>query len=63
MEILLDSDNLATLLRRILKLITSFIDNKTAVIITTHATHLIDGEKNSKFIRMDNGSLSWERLG
>ncbi len=55
----LDKDNALN----ILKLITSFIDNKTAVIITTHATHLIDCGNNSKFIRMDNGSLSLERLG
>jgi cell division transport system ATP-binding protein len=55
----LDKDNALN----ILELLTSFIDEKTAVIITTHATHLIDAEINSKFIRMDNGSLSWERLG
>lgn len=47
----------------IIELLTSFIDKKTAVIITTHATHLIDAEHNSKVIRMDKGSLRWERLG
>ena len=57
----LDKDNAL----KILELFKSFIDERTAVIITTHATHLIDVEKNSnsKFIRMENGNLSWERLG
>ncbi|KUO78729.1 MAG: ABC transporter [Desulfosporosinus sp. BRH_c37] len=55
----LDKDNALN----ILELLTSFIDEKTAVIITTHATHLIEAEHNSKVIRMDKGSLSWERLG
>ncbi|HBW34573.1 cell division ATP-binding protein FtsE [Desulfosporosinus sp. BICA1-9] len=55
----LDKDNALN----ILELLTSFVDEKTAVVITTHATHLINAEKNSKYIRMDNGSLSWERLG
>lgn len=53
----LDKDNALN----ILELLTSFIDEKTAVIITTHATHLIDSEH--KVIRMDKGSLNWERLG
>jgi len=48
---------------KILELFTSFVDDKTAVIITTHATHLIDAEKNAKLIRMDKGNLNWERLG
>ena len=47
----------------ILDLLTTYIDEKTAVIITTHATHLISTEKDSKIIRMNKGSLSWERLG
>lgn len=55
----LDKDNALN----ILELLTSFSDEKTAVVITTHATHLINAEKNSKYIRMDNGSLIWERLG
>ena len=55
----LDKDNALN----ILDLLGSFIDQKTAVIITTHATHLISTEKDSKVIRMNNGSLSWERLG
>lgn len=55
----LDKDNALN----ILDLLASFIDEKTAVIITTHATHLINTEKDSKVIRMSKGSLSWERLG
>lgn len=55
----LDKDNAL----KILELLTSFIDERTSVIITTHATHLIEAENNTKFIRMDHGSLIWERLG
>ena len=47
----------------ILELLTSFINDQTAVIITTHATHLIDAEKLGEVIRMDQGRLTWERLG
>ncbi|MDF2531811.1 MAG: transporter related [Clostridia bacterium] len=45
----------------ILALLSSFRDKSTAVIITTHATHLIEGEEDVKHIRMDNGSIHWER--
>ncbi|MHB1392224.1 MAG: cell division ATP-binding protein FtsE [Clostridia bacterium] len=55
----LDKDNALN----ILELLKAFKDNKTTVIITTHATHLIEGEKEARHIRMDNGSMSWERLG
>jgi len=55
----LDKDNAL----KILDLLTSFITDETAVIITTHATHLIDTEKTDKVIRMAQGSLNWERLG
>jgi cell division transport system ATP-binding protein len=55
----LDKDNALN----ILKLLASFKNNKTTVIITTHATHLINGEKDSKLIRMDKGNISVERLG
>lgn len=47
----------------ILELLTSFMDKDTTVVITTHATHLIKGEKDTKLIQIDRGSLSWERLG
>ncbi|MBA1335289.1 MAG: Cell-division-associated, ABC-transporter-like signaling protein FtsE [Firmicutes bacterium] len=55
----LDKDNAL----KILELLTSFKDKKTAVIITTHAPHLIEGEKDAKHIRMEKGSMNWERLG
>jgi cell division transport system ATP-binding protein len=48
---------------KIMDLLTSFKDKKTAVIITTHATHLIDGKKGDVFIRMDGGNIHCERLG
>ena len=47
----------------ILELLNSFKDNKTTVIVTTHATHLIEGEKNARHLVMDSGNMSWERLG
>lgn len=55
----LDKDNAL----KILELLNSFKDNKTTVIITTHATHLIEGEKAARHILMDSGNMSWERLG
>jgi len=55
----LDKDNAMN----ILALLNSFKDNKTTVIITTHATHLIEGEKAAGHISMDKGNMSWERLG
>lgn len=54
----LDKDNALN----ILELLKSFRDKKTAVIITTHATHLIEVEKTARHMRMDNGNISWERL-
>ncbi len=55
----LDKDNALN----ILELLTSFKDVDTTVIITTHATHMIDRRKEAKLIHMDNGNMSWERLG
>lgn len=55
----LDKDNALN----ILELLSSFKDNKTTVIITTHATHLIEGEKTARHIYMESGKMSWERLG
>jgi cell division transport system ATP-binding protein len=55
----LDKDNAIN----ILELLKSFKDKQTAIIITTHATHLIEDEKAAKHIRIDNGNMSWERLG
>lgn len=55
----LDKDNAVN----ILELLKSFKDNKTTVIVTTHATHLIEDEKASRHLLMDNGNMRWERLG
>ena len=46
----------------ILELLNSFRDGSTAVIITTHATHLIEGEKDVKYIQMEKGSIKEEGL-
>lgn len=55
----LDKDNAL----HILELLTSFKDERTTVIITTHATHMIDREKEAKLVHMNNGNMSLERLG
>jgi cell division transport system ATP-binding protein len=55
----LDKDNAVN----ILELLKSFKDSKTTIIITTHATHLIEGEKAARHICMDEGNMNWERLG
>lgn len=47
----------------ILELLTSFKDKNTAVIITTHATHLIQDQRNATFIRVKEGTISIERRG
>lgn len=49
--------------QNILKLLTSFKSKDTTVIITTHATHLINGEKDSMLISIDKGRITVERLG
>ncbi|HYF83673.1 MAG TPA: ATP-binding cassette domain-containing protein [Clostridia bacterium] len=54
----LDKDNAL----HILELLKAFKDSKTTVIITTHATHLIESEKEARHLRMDNGNMNWERL-
>jgi cell division transport system ATP-binding protein len=53
----LDHDNALN----ILHILTSFKDSKTAVVITTHATHLIEGQENATFIRVSGGEISVER--
>ncbi|MEG6614270.1 ABC transporter ATP-binding protein [Pseudoclostridium thermosuccinogenes] len=45
----------------ILDLLTSFKDKNTTVIITTHATHLIEDQKNATFVRVNKGNISIER--
>ncbi|WHH57870.1 ATP-binding cassette domain-containing protein [Petroclostridium sp. X23] len=47
----------------ILELLTSFNDKKTTVVITTHATHLINDKKVGMFIEVDRGNIQWEKRG
>jgi cell division transport system ATP-binding protein len=54
----LDKDNAM----KILELLKALKDDRTTVIITTHATHLIEAEKAAVHIRMENGKMSLERL-
>lgn len=53
----LDYDNAIN----ILGLLKSFLDENTAIVITTHATHLIKDEQNATFIQVDKGRISIER--
>ena len=53
----LDYDNAIN----ILGLLKSFRNENTAVVITTHATHLIKDEQNAIFISVDKGSISIDR--
>lgn len=53
----LDKDNALN----ILKLLTSFKSKDTSVIITTHATHLVDAGQEGVFITMDSGVMKVER--
>ncbi|MFZ5352404.1 MAG: cell division ATP-binding protein FtsE [Bacillota bacterium] len=55
----LDRDNAVN----ILELMKSFADESTAVIITTHATHLIENEKQGRHIILRNGCIQSERQG
>ncbi|SCG82911.1 cell division transport system ATP-binding protein [Proteiniborus sp. DW1] len=54
----LDKDNAIN----ILELLTSFKDNDTTVIITTHATHLIENIEGDMLIQIDKGNIQWGRL-
>lgn len=49
--------------RNMLKLLNSFKDKDTTVVITTHATHLINEIDGTGLIRIDNGELEWVRTG
>lgn len=42
----------------ILELLTSFVDKDTSVIITTHATHLIDEWQGATFLQVEKGHIS-----
>lgn len=54
----LDKDNSLN----ILELLKSFRDNNTTVIITTHATHLIEEEDNCMKIHVQNGEMSLQEV-
>jgi cell division transport system ATP-binding protein len=49
----LDKDNSLN----ILKLLATIKDKDTTVIVTTHATHLIENETNAALIRIDKGNV------
>lgn len=53
----LDHDNAIN----ILQLLNSFRDSQTAVIITTHATHLIQGQEDATYIRVNQGEFIIEQ--
>ncbi|HSH35955.1 cell division ATP-binding protein FtsE [Schnuerera sp.] len=53
----LDMDNALN----ILDILTSLKDDETTVIITTHATHLIEDKEEGIFIRIEEGNLQLER--
>lgn len=53
----LDRDNALS----ILSLLTSFRTEETSVIITTHATHLVDLNQKGVFIAMEEGVINFER--
>ena len=53
----LDQENALNIMR----LLASFRDPQTSVLITTHATHLLSRQKNIKILSIDQGSLYWER--
>lgn len=55
----LDKDNALN----ILELLTNFKDKSTAVIITTHATHLIEEKRFTRHIQMNKGIIDFERQG
>ncbi|MDI9483796.1 MAG: ATP-binding cassette domain-containing protein [Bacillota bacterium] len=55
----LDHDNAV----KILKLLESFKDKSTTVMITTHATHLIDECRSATLIHVKKGEISIERGG
>lgn len=46
----------------ILQLLTSFKDDDTTVVITTHATHLIEDIDEGMMIYVKNGKMEWERV-
>lgn len=55
----LDQDNAIN----ILNILASFRQRNMSVIVATHATHLIENQRNITIIRMDQGSISVEKRG
>jgi cell division transport system ATP-binding protein len=55
----LDHDNAVN----ILNLLSSFKDHQTTVVITTHATHLIESWEKATFVRVKGGEITVERRG
>lgn len=53
----LDHDNAI----HILQILNSFRDENTAVVITTHATHLIEKQEGATYIRVNEGEITIER--
>ena len=47
----------------ILHILNSFRDANTGVVITTHATHLIEGQADATYIRVKKGEITVERGG
>jgi len=47
----------------ILKILHNVKDINTTVLITTHATHLLDGIEDANFLHVDNGSIRVEGKG
>lgn len=55
----LDHDNAIN----ILSILNSFRDDNTAVVITTHATHLIEGLENVTYVRVNHGEITVKQGG
>ncbi|HBR02821.1 MAG TPA: ABC transporter [Ruminiclostridium sp.] len=55
----LDHDNAVN----ILNILSSFQQQNTSVVITTHATHLIENQRNITIVHMNNGVISVEKRG
>lgn len=55
----LDMDNAVN----ILQLLASFKDKDTTVIVTTHATHLMEYQKDATVVHVEKGNITVERRG
>lgn len=45
---------------KIMELLASFVDDETTVIITTHATHLLDEFRDGIIGKVSDGNITWE---